>query len=196
MSTELVTALFLGIGLSACCGFRVFVPLLAASLAGHFNVLPFVGNFSGNFAWLSTWPAIIAFGSASVAEILAYYIPVVDNFLDTIASPLAMIAGTLLTTSIVPVDNEIWRWILGLIVGGGSAGIVQSGTVLTRLFSSKATLTTGNAVVSTGENAAAIGGSVLAIVIPVAMGVVFILLFIFIIHKMMKRRKKAVQQEL
>ncbi|MDO5650384.1 MAG: DUF4126 domain-containing protein, partial [Gallicola sp.] len=152
--------------------------MLAASIAGHYNLIPFIGTFDGNFAWLSTWPAIIAFGTASVAEVLAYYIPVVDNFLDTIASPLAMIAGALLTTSVIPIDNEVYRWILGIIVGGGSAGIVQSGTVLTRLFSSKATLTTGNPVVSTPANVAAVGGSVLSFIIPIAVGIIFLILFV------------------
>ena len=189
MSVELMTALFLGIGLSASCGFRVFVPMLAASIAGHYNLIPFIGTFDGNFAWLSTWPAIIAFGTASIAEILAYYIPLVDNFLDSVASPLAMIAGALLTTSVIPIDNEVYRWILGIIVGGGSAGIVQSGTVLTRLFSSKATLTAGNPVVSTTENVAAVGGSVLSFIIPIAVGIIFLVLFVVIISKIIKRRK-------
>ncbi len=197
MSVGLMTALFLGIGLSASCGFRVFVPMLAASIAGHYNLIPFIGTFDGNFAWLSTWPAIIAFGTASIAEILAYYIPLVDNFLDSIASPLAMIAGALLTTSVIPVDNEVYRWILGIIVGGGSAGIVQSGTVLTRLFSSKATLTAGNPVVSTTENVAAVSGSVLSFIIPIAVGIIFLVLFVVIISKIIKRRKaiKSVEPE-
>ncbi len=197
MNMEIMTALFLGIGLSASCGFRVFVPMLAASIAGHYNLIPFIGTFDGNFAWLSTWPAIIAFGTASIAEILAYYIPLVDNFLDSIASPLAMIAGALLTTSVIPVDNEVYRWILGIIVGGGSAGIVQSGTVLTRLFSSKATLTAGNPVVSTTENVAAVSGSVLSFIIPIAVGIIFLVLFVVIISKIIKRRKaiKSVEPE-
>lgn len=197
MNMEIMTALFLGIGLSASCGFRVFVPLLAASVAGHYNLIPFIGTFDGNFAWLSTWPAIIAFGTASLAEILAYYIPIVDNFLDSVASPLAMIAGALLTTSVISVDNEVYRWILGIIVGGGSAGIVQSGTVLTRLFSSKATLTAGNPVVSTTENVAAVSGSVLSFIIPIAVGIIFLVLFVVIISKIIKRRKaiKSVEPE-
>ena len=195
MSLELMTALFLGIGLSASCGFRVFVPMLAASIAGHYNLIPFIGTFDGNFAWLSSWPAIIAFGTASIAEILAYYIPLVDNFLDSVASPLAMIAGALLTTSVIPIDNEVYRWILGIIVGGGSAGIVQSGTVLTRLFSSKATLTAGNPVVSTTENVAAVGGSVLSFIIPIAVGIIFLVLFVVIISKIIKRRKAIMSVE-
>lgn len=190
MNMEIMNALFLGIGLSASCGFRVFIPLLVAAVAGHYNLVPFIGNFSGNFSWLNSWPAIIAFASASVLEVLAYYIPLVDNALDAIASPLAVIAGALLTTSVLPVDNELYRWILGIIVGGSSAGIVQSGTVLTRVFSSKATLTTGNPVVSTIENVAAIGSSVLSFIIPLAIGIIFLVLFIVIINKIMKRKRK------
>ncbi|MDO5606960.1 MAG: DUF4126 domain-containing protein [Capnocytophaga sp.] len=190
MSIELITALCLGIGLSASCGFRVFVPLLAASVAGHYNLLPFIGSFDGHFEWLSSWAAIITFATASVVEIMAYYIPVVDNLLDSIASPLAVVAGALLTTSVIPIDNEAYRWLLGLIVGGGSAGIIQSGTVLTRLFSSKATLATANPVVSTSENVAAVGGSVLSFFIPIIVGVFFVIVFVFLGFKFIGSRKK------
>lgn len=174
MNWEMIMALFLGLGLSASCGFRVFVPLLVTSLATHFGWFP--GMVSNQFEWMGSLTAIIAFGSASIIEIFAYYIPVVDNALDVIASPLAVIAGVLLTTSVLPIDNEMLKWGLGIIVGGGSAGIVQSGTVFARLLSSKATLTSGNAVVSTGENAASAIGAVLSFVIPIISGIIALIL--------------------
>jgi len=179
MNTEIITAIALGIGLSASTGFRVFVPMLVASLAAHFNLVP----LSESFAWLGSWPAIISFGAATVCEVLAYYIPFVDNLLDTITTPLAVGAGTLLMTSVLPVDNELLKWIGGFIIGGGAAATVQSGSVIARLTSSKFTAGTGNPVVATGENAAALGASVLAIFIPLIIAALFIMLALFIFKK-------------
>ncbi len=180
---QTITATALGIALAACCGFRVFVPMLVAGLASKFQLF----QFSDSFTWLSGTPALIALGAATIAEIVAYYIPFIDNILDTLSAPLAAIAGTLLATSVIPVDNEWMKWIIGIVAGGGSAGLISSGTGLLRLFSSKTTLGTGNAVVSTGENTAAIGGSILAFLIPVIMAMLFVLFIFWIIKKIYHR---------
>jgi hypothetical protein len=179
---EILMSLAIGLGLSACCGFRVFVPLLIASIAAKFGWLP----MSENFSWLSSWPALIAFATASVAEILAYYIPVVDNLLDTIATPSAMIAGTLISASTLVHLDPTWQWILGIIVGGGSAGLIQAGTGIARLGSTKFTAGTGNGVLATGENAAAIGGSIMALALPFVMAGIVLLLIVVIVYAVAK----------
>ena len=180
---QTITATALGIALAACCGFRVFVPMLVAGLASKFQLF----QFSDSFSWLAGTPALIALGAATIAEIAAYYLPFIDNVLDTLSAPLAAIAGTLLATSVIPIDNEWMKWIIGIVAGGGSAGLISSGTGLLRLFSSKTTLGTGNAVVSTGENTAAVGGSILAFVIPGIMALLVILFIFWIIKKIYKR---------
>ena len=162
MSAEVLTALALGIGLSASCGFRVFVPMLVASIAAHVGLLP----LQDGFRWLGSWPAMICFGTATVVEVVAYYVPFIDNLLDTLTTPLAIGTGTLLMTSVLPVDGDLLKWTTGLVVGGGAAAVIQGGSVLTRLGSSKLTAGTGNHLVATGENAAALGASVLSLVIP------------------------------
>ncbi|HAX92719.1 MAG TPA: DUF4126 domain-containing protein [Bacteroidales bacterium] len=183
MEKEIITAIAIGIGLSASCGFRVFVPMLIASIAARMNIFPDTEGFQ----WLATWPAIISFGTATAAEILAYYIPFVDNLLDTITTPLAVGGGTILLTSVLPIDNELLRWVSGFIFGGGAAATVQGGTVLTRLASSKFTAGTGNAVVATGEHAAAFGTSVLSLFIPLLISSVVIILIFYFIAKFGKR---------
>jgi hypothetical protein len=183
MEKEIITAIAIGIGLSASCGFRVFVPMLIASIAARMNIFPVTEGFQ----WLASWPAIISFGTATAAEILAYYIPFVDNLLDTITTPLAVGGGTILLTSVLPIDNEFLRWVSGFIFGGGAAATVQGGTVLTRLASSKFTAGTGNAVVATGEHAAAFGTSVLSLFIPLLISSVVIILIFYFIAKFGKR---------
>lgn len=187
MDAGWIVSVALGLGLSASAGFRVFVPLLVAALAAKFNLLP----LNENFAWLSSWPAIICFGTACVVELVAYYIPFVDNLLDAINTPLAITAGTLLATSVMPGDQAWMKWVSGLIIGGGGAGIIHAGTSLLRLFSTKATAGTGNAVVSTGEHLAAFSTSIGAVFIPLIIGAVVFILLVYILSRLasVSRRK-------
>lgn len=184
MDYSLLTNIAMGIALSACAGFRVFIPMLAGALAGHFHII----HLPNDMTWLGSWPAIALFGTAAIAEVVAYYIPFVDNLLDTIATPLSVGAGTVLAASILPLgNNEPLRWAVGLLAGGSAAGTIQIGTGLLRLFSSKATVGTGNAVVSTSENAAAVSGSVLSFFIPVIVAVLVVGLIVWIVVKGTKR---------
>src|SRR5205085_3194476 len=137
----------LGIGLSAACGFRVFVPLLVmnlASLSGHLAL-------ADGFAWIGSYPALVAFSVATVLEIAGYYVPWLDHLLDTIATPAAIIAGTLVSASMVNHFSPFLNWTLAIIAGGGAAGMVQGATVLARGFSSAGTAGLGNPLVSTAE---------------------------------------------
>jgi hypothetical protein len=183
----IASSILLGIGLSASAGFRVFIPLLVAAVAGKFGWLP----LTEGFAWMASWPAIICFGTATIAEVAAYYIPVVDNFLDTITTPMAIMAGTLLATSVIPVDSELLKWTSGILLGGGAAGVVQTGTALLRLFSTKTTAGLGNSVVATTEHMAALGTSLFAVFLPVVAGVGTILLIGFLVSKVKIQNSKV-----
>lgn len=183
MNKELLIAIAIGLGLSASCGFRVFVPMLVASIAAKAGIFP----LNEGFQWLAGWPAIFSFGTATIVEIFAYYIPVVDNLLDTITTPLAVGAGTLLLTSVLPIDSDFLKWVTGFIFGGGTAATIQGGTALTRLASTKLTAGAGNAFVATGEHAAAFGTSVLSLFIPFIIAVIVILIIVLIYLKFGKK---------
>src|SRR5882762_9625453 len=124
---ETVLSLLIGIGLSAACGFRVFVPLLVVSIAAHTGHL----KLASGFAWMGSDAALIAFAVATALEIAAYYVPWLDNLLDTLATPAAVIAGTLVTASLATEMSPFLKWTLAVIAGGGVAGLVQGTTVLT-----------------------------------------------------------------
>lgn len=190
MTNELIIGLLLGIGLSACTGFRVFIPLLIASIAAKAGWLP----LSENFEWLGSWTSIVCFGVAAVFEATAYYVPFLDNLLDTIAAPAAVLAGTVVSASTMINIDPNWQWILGLMVGGGTAGVMHAGTSLLRLGSSKFTLGTGNALVNTGEIAASLFGSILTIMIPFIIGgitVVSVLVLLYILARKSIKRTSA-----
>ncbi len=185
MSIEWIMSACIGVGLAACCGFRIFVPLLIASIATKFG---FIDTMTG-FEWLSDWPALIGLAVATVFEIGSYYIPWLDNFLDTLATPASILAGTLISTSFLQIENPVLQWGLGLMLGGSSAGIVQAGTSLLRLGSTATTGGLGNPIVATGENVASVGLSLFTILLPLVAIVIIGLVLLFIIGRLVARRK-------
>ena len=185
MSLEWIMSACIGVGLAACCGFRVFVPLLIASVATKLGI---VGTMTG-FEWLGGWPALLGLTVATVFEVGAYYIPWLDNLLDTIATPASIIAGTLLSTSFLHIDNPVLHWGLGLMLGGSSAGIIQAGTSLLRLGSTATTGGVANPVVATGENVASVGLSLFTIFLPLIAVVIIVLILLFIIGRLVAKRK-------
>ncbi|MCR9065722.1 MAG: DUF4126 domain-containing protein [Cytophagales bacterium] len=180
-------ALMLGVALSAASGFRIFVPLLVASLAGRFGVF----TLADNMAWLSDTPATIVLAAAVVLELAAYYIPVVDNLLDTIAGPSAVLAGTLLTSSFLQIDDPAIQWGLGLVAGGGVAGTIQAGTSLLRLGSTKFTAGLGNNILASFENGMSVFISLISLLIPVFIGGITLFFVIWIWRKLYSRKAKS-----
>jgi hypothetical protein len=160
MSTLL--SVLLGIGLSAACGFRIFVPFLLVGIGartGHVELGP-------TFAWMAGTPALIVFGVATIAEIGAYYVPWLDHLLDLVATPASVVAGMVMTASVVTGLDPMMKWTLALIAGGGIAGTVQALTVGTRKVSLLTTGGLANPVVSTVELFGAVLLTVLAIAVP------------------------------
>ena len=178
---DTVLAALIGIALSATCGFRIFVPLLAVCLATRAegeDAQPLV-ELADNFNWLASDSALIVFLVAAIFEIVGYYLPVIDNFLDTVATPASVLAGTLITAAFLT-DMEPWmQWVLGLIAGGGMAGAVQSTTVVARAASTVTTGGLGNPIVASVETGYSFLGSFLAVLAaPVALVILLFLVFL------------------
>lgn len=186
---ETILSLCIGIGLSAACGFRVFVPLLVmsvASLMGWFE--PMKG-----FEWLAIPSVCIGLAVATICEIGAYYIPWVDNALDTIATPAAMVAGTLTTMAVSTGEmSQFASWAAAIIVGGGTATAVQMGTVAVRGVSTVTTGGIANPLVSTGEWIGAIVVSVLSLIVPVLVVIVGIILMVLAFRWLRKKKQESV----
>lgn len=157
------TGLALGVGLSAACGLRVFVPLLIASLAGLSGWLP----LGEGFQWLATRPALVVLAVATVLEMLAYQIPGLDHALDTLAGPAAVVAGTLLTASQLETLDPLLKWSLALIAGGGAAGLVQGVTTTARAVSGVTTGGLGNPFLAAAESVGATVAAAGSVWLPV-----------------------------
>ena len=177
---ETLLSICIGIGLSAACGFRIFVPPLVMSVASLFGHL----TLSPNFAWMGSYPALITFAVATCIEIVAYYIPWVDNLLDTVATPLAIAAGTVVTASLIPDADPMLQWSVALIAGGGAAGTIQAFTGIGRLASTLMTGGLGNALLSTLESGSSIILSGLAIAVPVVAVCIVAVLLVFTLSQL------------
>ena len=184
---EQLLGIFIGIGLSATCGFRIFVPLLGMSIAYHAGAL----SFAEGFDWIGSWPATIAFGIAMIIEIAAYYIPWLDNMLDTIATPAAIVAGTIATASMVGDVEPFLRWSLAIIAGGGVAGLIQGSSVLVRGASSATTGGLANPAVSTGELAASVTGTLISIIIPTIAFLIVVILISWLIPRFFRKLSRT-----
>lgn len=183
---ETLISIALGLGLAAASGLRIFVPVLALSVAIHSGwVTPAPG-----FAWIGTTPALIALAVATVLEIGAYYVPWLDHLLDTLATPTAVAAGILLTATVLTGVDPLVRWTLAVIVGGGVAGSVQGATTITRGLSAVTTAGFANPLVATAELGGALLLAVLALLAPfLAAGAV--LLAIVLTWRALRRRRRA-----
>lgn len=168
----------MGIGLAACAGLRAFLPLFLVGVAGRAGWIP----LAGPFGWLTSWPALTVFGVAVVTEILADKIPVVDHVLDVIGGLVKPVAGALVAASVQEHLTPLQMVVAGIVLGGGSAGVVHLAKAKLRLFSSITTAGLGNPVLSIGEDVASFFGSLLALLWPfvllIAIALTFALLFL------------------
>ncbi|HXV60721.1 MAG TPA: DUF4126 domain-containing protein [Vicinamibacteria bacterium] len=176
----------LGLGLAAACGFRVFVPLLimsAASYTGHLGL-------SEGFEWVGSFPALVAFGTATVVEVLAYYVPWVDNLLDTLAGPAAVVAGAVVTASAMTDVDPLVKWTLAVIGGGGLAGLVKGATTVARGASTAATGGLANPILATMELGTSFVLALVAVALPLLALVLVGVTVLFLVRKLAAHRAR------
>ena len=183
---ELFLSICLGIGLAAAVGFRVFLPLMVLSAAGYFNVIA----LDESWQWAGSLTAMITLGVAAIIEILGYYIPWVDNALDTVAVPLAAVAGTAVVAATVTDMSPVFTWALAIIAEGGTATLVQGNTTAARLVSSTTTGGIANPVLTTVETGSSVVLSILSVVFPILALILVLIVFYFIFKFYKKLRKK------
>ncbi len=176
---EALLSVGVGVGLAAAAGLRVFLPLLVLGAAARLGWVPLTSGFE----WLSSSPGLATLGAATVVEIAAYYIPWVDNLLDVLAAPLAILAGVVATAAVVTDLPPAVRWSTAIIAGGGTAAVVQGVTSLARLKSSALTAGLGNPILAALELAGSLAVSVLAIAVPV-LGIVVVVGVVWAVRRM------------
>ena len=177
--SDIALSLVLGIGLAAATGFRVFLPMLIVSAGAYTGHLPLAESFS----WLGTSSALIMLGVATIVEILAYYIPGLDNLLDALATPAALVAGTIVSAAVMTDVPPMVKWTAAVIAGGGIAGITQGAIAMLRANSTVWTGGLGNFIIATAELA---GALVVSLAAPVA-ALALVILFLWLTTRLLRR---------
>ena len=184
---DILVASSLGLGLAAASGFRVFIPPFLYGLFLRLDMVPISIPMTGISEWMASDIGLIILGVAMIVEILGYYVPWIDNLLDTIASPAAIIAGVMMMSSTLSDTHPALQWGASIIAGGGVSGTIQIGTVATRAVSTATTGGLGNPIVSTIEAGACIVCTILAILLPIIALLLVILLVGFSGKQVQKR---------
>jgi len=188
--SNLALSIGLGIALASATGFRTFLPMLVVSGAAYFGHL----HLAQSFAWLGTAPAVIMLSVAAVAEVLAFYIPVLDNLLDALSTPAALIAGTIVSAAVMSDVPPMVKWTAAIVAGGGIAGLTRGVIGIARAHSTVATAGLGNPVISTAELVGAVLIVVLAFMAPVvaiALVILFLLVVIRLARRLLRRAKPS-----
>jgi hypothetical protein len=180
--SDVALSIALGIGLAAATGFRVFLPMLIVSAGAYTGHVP----LGDSFAWLGTPSALTMLSVAAIVEILVYCIPGLDNLLDTLATPAAFIAGTIVSAAVMTDVPPMVKWTAAVIAGGGIAGVTQGVTATLRANSTIWTGGLGNLALSTAELGGALLVSFLALVAPVA-AIALVVLFLWIAIRLLRR---------
>jgi hypothetical protein len=184
MSSDFILPLALGLGLAAAVGFRVFLPLFILGLAAHVGVV----TPTAGFDWVASTPALIMFAVAAVTEVVAYYVPLLDNALDHVAGPAAIAAGIGVTALALGDAPPMLKWTLAIIAGGGVAAATQGSTTLLRGTSTAFTAGLGNHAIATGEIVGAIFFSLAALFLPYLALALVVLMAIVALRLFFKRR--------
>jgi len=187
---EVLISIFLGIGLAAAVGFRVFLPLLILSLAGYYDVI----SLNESWQWIGSLTAVITLGVATLIEIFGYYIPWFDNILDTIALPLATLAGTAVMVATITNLDPVITWALAIIAGGGTAAAIKGNASAARLTSSTTTAGFANPILTTVETGISTLMSILSIFVPIIAFILVLVLFFIIFRFYKKLRKKRLSK--
>ena len=172
----LITSLLLGLGLAASCGLRTFLPLLMMGLAARFHL----GGVTLNehLSWVSSTPSLVALGFATVAELAADKIPVVDHFLSLVGSFTRPLAAALAVAAAFQHSDPGTAALAGIVLGVPTALAVHTVQTGTRLASTATTAGIANPFISLLEDVIAFGAATVALMTPLIVPVVLLLLLL------------------
>ena len=183
---NVVIAIATGTVLSASAGLRAFMPLFAAGLAART-----VGwDLAPQMQWLASNGALLTFGVATVAEVAADKIPVVDHALDVVHTVVGPIAGILAGLSVWLHFPPVVAVVLALVVGAPVAGGVHLLAATTRLKSSVMSGGTLNPVASVAEDVLSVSALAIVVFVPLLALAVVVVIAVAMV-RIVRRRQLA-----
>jgi hypothetical protein len=184
MSVDLLQSVALGISLAACAGIRAWLPLFAVGISVRLGVLP----SADSFRFLGSNVALTVFAIATVVELLADKIPVVDHALDALSTFLKPVAGMVLAASVMwTVDDPIVALALGVMVGAPASLVPHAAKATVRGVISPLTAGLAAPILSILEDVIAFGLVALAILAPFVVAAGFVL-FALVTGKFLRKK--------
>jgi hypothetical protein len=173
---DILTAILTAIGLAACAGLRAFLPVFGVGLAARLLGWPLPPGLDS----LASNTGLLIFGLATLIELAADKIPVIDNVLDTIHTVIGPIVGILL--AYIPFSHLPLPYALALAImtGASVAGGVHTLAAATRVKSSIFTIGIANPLLSVIEDFFAITTLAVTILAPVLLLVVCTMVVVWI----------------
>jgi hypothetical protein len=172
-----ILPIFLGLGLAAATGLRTFLPLLMLAIVARFGLFGVALNT--HFGWLGSTGALVALGVATVVELCADKIPIVDHALSAIGTVSRPLAGALAAGAVLNHADPSVAVLAGLIIGAPTAFAIHTAQSSARVVSTATTAGLGNPVISVIEDITSALTAAIAIALPILAPVaVAILLFL------------------
>ncbi|MGW4641208.1 DUF4126 domain-containing protein [Sphaerisporangium sp. NPDC004334] len=183
-----------GLGLSTAAGLNAYIPLLVVGLLANFTNAV---RLPHDYAWLTNGWVLAIIGVLLVAEMVLDKVPVVDHVNDMIQTAVRPAAGGVAfsaTQAASQLDHSTWMahnpwvsWVLGI----GVALAVHVMKATARPVVNVSTAGVGAPVVSTMEDAGALGMSLVAVFFPVlvVVGLVVLAVPAWWAFRLLRRRR-------
>lgn len=188
-----------GMGLSAAAGLNAYIPFMIVALVARFSD---VITLPSGFEWIESPWAIGVGAVLLLTELVLDKIPAVDTVNDAIQTFIRPSMGGLIfaaTTAAEDLDRSTWMaenpWV-GVVLGIVLSGLVHSGKMAARPAINAGTLGAGAPVVSTAEDGASLGLSLVAIFIPVLVivalvALAWLLVWLWLTVRRWRRRRET-----
>jgi precorrin-3B methylase len=187
---EAILGILSAFGLSASAGLNAYIPLLVVGVIAHYTTWI---QLKAPYDILANPWALMVIGVLLIVEMLADKFPAVNHVNDVVQTAIRPAAGAVIfaaSANVISDLNPIVALVCGLLV----AGSVH--TVKAVAIRPAVTATTGGAAnvpVSIAEDVVATALSILAVVIPVLVGVFLVLFTALIVWWLWRRASRRRQ---
>ena len=188
---ELLLGVFSAFGLSASAGLNAYIPLLVVGVVAHY--FPATLNLAKPFDLLANPWILILLGVLVIIEMVADKVPAanhVNDLIQTLVRPAAGAIAFAASANVITDINPVLALACGLLVAG-SVHTVKAAAV--RPAVTATTAGAGNIPVSIAEDIFATITSILAVVLPIIAGILFIVFLTLVLWWWMGRRGQKSQ---
>ncbi|MBX3005307.1 MAG: DUF4126 domain-containing protein [Anaerolineales bacterium] len=184
---DVLSGIFSAFGLSASAGLNAYIPLLVVSLLGRYTS---VIQLNAPWDTLTNGWIIGLLVALSAIEFFADKTPLVNHLNDAIQTFIRPAAGAIAfaaSTQVIDGINPVMALAAGLLVAG-TVHVAKAGVM--RPAVTGVSGGTANVAVGLVEDVAAISMSLVAVLIPVIIGIVFIPVLALVIWLVIRRASR------